>query len=119
MHCAFPPARTSWVDRAQFGDSTPDGPPRPRELGWKSLGVLELTVLPSLGEERWVHLVHETDVLLVAGGDAVFLNYWMRFSGSLRVVEREGIRRPQWRQHGDDAKNGRGIHELEAADWER
>jgi dipeptidase E len=24
------------------------------ELGWKSLGVLELTALPSIGEERWV-----------------------------------------------------------------
>jgi dipeptidase E len=51
------------------------------ELGWKSLGVLELAVLPSLGEERWVPLVQETDVLLAAGGDAVFLNYWMRQSG--------------------------------------
>jgi dipeptidase E len=24
------------------------------ELGWKSLGVLELTALPSLGEEHWL-----------------------------------------------------------------
>src|SRR5947208_9387174 len=23
------------------------------ELGWKSVGVLELTALPSIGEERW------------------------------------------------------------------
>ena len=50
------------------------------ELGWKSLGVLELSVLPSLGEDRWVPLVQETDVLLVAGGDGVFMNYWMRLS---------------------------------------
>ena len=35
------------------------------ELGWKSLGVLELTALPSIDEERWVPLVRETDVLLV------------------------------------------------------
>jgi dipeptidase E len=27
------------------------------ELGWKSLGVLELTALPSIDEERWVPLV--------------------------------------------------------------
>jgi len=36
------------------------------ELGWKSLGVLELTALPSIDEEHWVPLVRETDVLLVA-----------------------------------------------------
>ena len=34
------------------------------ELGWKSLGVLELTALPSIDEELWVPLVRETDVLL-------------------------------------------------------
>jgi dipeptidase E len=39
------------------------------ELGWKSLGVLELTALPSIDEEHWVPLVQETDALLVNGGD--------------------------------------------------
>src|SRR4051795_8980636 len=51
------------------------------ELGWKSLGVLELTALPSIGEERWVPWVREADVLLVAGGDATYLCHWMRQSG--------------------------------------
>ena len=51
------------------------------ELGWKSVGVLELTALPSIDEERWVPLVREIDVLLVAGGDALYLCYWMRQSG--------------------------------------
>ncbi len=51
------------------------------ELGWKSLGVLELTALPSIGKERWVSWVRETDVLLVNGGDALYLCYWMRQSG--------------------------------------
>ena len=51
------------------------------ELGWKSLGVLELTALPSIGEERWVPWVREADVLLVNGGDAVYLCHWMRQSG--------------------------------------
>ena len=51
------------------------------ELGWKSMGVLELTALPSLEEERWVPLVEETDVLLVNGGDALYLAHWMRQSG--------------------------------------
>src|SRR3954467_4665678 len=51
------------------------------ELGWKSLGVLELTALPSIDEERWVPLVQETDVLLASGGDALYLAHWMRESG--------------------------------------
>lgn len=51
------------------------------ELGWKSLGVLELTALPSISEERWVPLVRDIDVLLVAGGDALYLAYWMRQCG--------------------------------------
>jgi len=50
-------------------------------LGWKSVGVLELTALPSIGEDRWVPWVRETDVLLVSGGDATFLAHWMRESG--------------------------------------
>ena len=51
------------------------------ELGWKSLGVLELTALPSIDEELWVPTVRETDVLLVNGGDPLYLCYWMRQSG--------------------------------------
>lgn len=50
-------------------------------LGWKSVGVLELTALPSIDEDRWVPLVREMDVLLVAGGDALYLYHWMRQSG--------------------------------------
>ena len=62
------------------------------ELGWKSLGVLELTALPSIAVELWVPMVQETDVLLVNGGDPLYLCYWMRQSGladllpSLRAV---------------------------------
>jgi dipeptidase E len=51
------------------------------ELGWKSLGVLELTALPSIDEELWVPLVKETDALLVNGGDSLYLCHWMRESG--------------------------------------
>jgi dipeptidase E len=51
------------------------------EVGWKSLGVLELTALPSIKEEHWVPLVQETDALLVGGGDPMYLCYWMRQSG--------------------------------------
>ncbi|HEX6478001.1 MAG TPA: Type 1 glutamine amidotransferase-like domain-containing protein, partial [Ktedonobacteraceae bacterium] len=51
------------------------------ELGWKSLGVLELTALPSIDEALWVPVVRETDVLLVNGGDPLYLCYWMQQSG--------------------------------------
>ena len=51
------------------------------ELGWKSVGVLELTALPSIDEEQWVPLVRETDALLVNGGDALYLCHWMRQCG--------------------------------------
>jgi dipeptidase E len=51
------------------------------ELGWKSLGVLELTALPSIQKENWVPLVHEVDALLVGGGELFYLCYWMHQSG--------------------------------------
>jgi dipeptidase E len=51
------------------------------ELGWKSLGVLELTALPSIEEAAWVPTVRDADALLVCGGDPMFLADWMRRSG--------------------------------------
>jgi dipeptidase E len=51
------------------------------ELGWKSMGVLELTALPSIKADMWTTTVRETDVLLVSGGDPMYLHYWMRQSG--------------------------------------
>jgi dipeptidase E len=51
------------------------------ELGWKSLGVLELTALPSIDKQRWIPMLQETDALLVGGGDPLYLCYWMRQSG--------------------------------------
>ena len=62
------------------------------ELGWKSVGVLELTALPSIEQELWVPWSRRADVLLVNGGDPLYLCYWMRQSGladllpSLRAV---------------------------------
>jgi dipeptidase E len=50
-------------------------------LGWKSVGLLELTALPTIDKERWVPWVREADVLLVDGGDATYLRHWMRESG--------------------------------------
>lgn len=51
------------------------------ELGWKSVGVLELTALPSIERDRWESWVRGADVLLVNGGDALYLCHWMRESG--------------------------------------
>jgi len=56
------------------------------ELGWKSVGVLELTALPSIGAERWTPWVQETDVFLVNGGDARYLHYWMQESGLAEIL---------------------------------
>jgi dipeptidase E len=56
------------------------------DLGWRSVGVLELTALPSIDEELWLPLVRETDVLLVAGGDALYLAHWMRESGLADLI---------------------------------
>ena len=50
-------------------------------LGWKSVGLLELTALPTIGAERWHPWVQAADVLLVDGGDATYLCHWMRESG--------------------------------------
>ena len=50
-------------------------------MEWKSLGLLELSALPTIGAERWVPWVEDADVLLVDGGDATYLCHWMRDSG--------------------------------------
>jgi dipeptidase E len=50
-------------------------------LGWASLGVIELTALPTIATERWVPWIRQADVLLVDGGEATYLCHWMRESG--------------------------------------
>lgn len=55
-------------------------------LGWRSLGVLELTALPSVAREVWVSAVREADVLLVAGGDVWYLRRWMQESGLAELM---------------------------------
>ncbi|MGC5288650.1 Type 1 glutamine amidotransferase-like domain-containing protein [Micromonospora sp. DT231] len=51
------------------------------QLGWKSLGILELTALPTIRQENWAPAVREADALLVWGGDVLYLTYWLRQSG--------------------------------------
>src|SRR5689334_15526257 len=55
--------------------------PRMCQLGWKSLGILELSVLPSIDKNTWLPTLMEADALLVWGGDPLFISYWMQQSG--------------------------------------
>ena len=56
------------------------------DLGWKSLGLLELTALPSIKQELWRPLLQETDALLVGGGDCQYLTWWMQHSGLAELL---------------------------------
>ncbi len=93
------------IPTAAYGSSygTPAGPWRfisgrsdqpMTELGWKSVGVLELTALPSMGSDRWVPWVRETDALLVNGGDALYLCHWMQESGLADLLP--SLRKSVW-----------------------
>jgi dipeptidase E len=87
------------IPTASYGhpNVTPEGPYRfisgrePRtpmcELGWKSLGMLELTALPSIDRGRWVPWVQGADALLVNGGDALYLAHHLRTSGVADLLE--------------------------------
>lgn len=59
---------------------------RAAALGWKSVGVLELTALPSICRESWVPAVQEADALIVWGGDVLYLCHWMRESGLAELL---------------------------------
>ena len=74
-HPAVGPGTGAW----EFVSGRSDNPMT--ELGWKSVGLLELTALPSIDDERWVPLVRDSDVLLASGGDALYLCHWMRECG--------------------------------------
>jgi dipeptidase E len=50
-------------------------------LGWKSVGVLELTALPSIERQHWTTAIEQADALLVGGGDPMYLCDRMRDSG--------------------------------------
>lgn len=51
------------------------------DLGWRSVGVLELTAMESIGSDRWLPWVQEADALLVDGGEVAYLVHWLRRSG--------------------------------------
>ena len=51
------------------------------EMGWKALGTLELTALPTIEEEHWLPFVESSDAILVSGGNTGYLSYWFKQSG--------------------------------------
>lgn len=56
------------------------------ELGWKSMGLLELAALPTIKKDMWVPILEQTDGLLVGGGDCQYLTYWMQKSGLAELL---------------------------------
>lgn len=56
------------------------------ELGWKRMGILELTALPHMRPERWIDPLREADAILVNGGDPMFLHHWIVESGLAEVL---------------------------------
>ena len=87
------------------------------ELGWKSVGVLELSALPSIDDAQWVPMVQEADVLLVNGGDPfvpVLLDAAV-WTGGPSTVAARGLRGTERRQPGDGSHDRGGLRPLEAA----
>lgn len=56
------------------------------DLGWKSLGILELTAFGSLKKEVWFPALQNTDAVLVGGGDCQYLFGWMQKSGLAELL---------------------------------
>lgn len=77
--------QTVWRSTAEGDDGA-----RLVGLGWKSVGVLELTALPSIAQERWMTWVRDADVLLVDGGEARYLFTWMQRSGLAALLPELG-----------------------------
>ena len=51
------------------------------DLPWKSMGLLEPSVLPSIDKDVWQGVVRAADAILVFGGATLFLHYWFTQSG--------------------------------------
>ncbi len=56
------------------------------DLGWKTMGLFELTALPSIKKEVWASSLSDADALLVWGGDPLYLAYWFEQSGLMNVL---------------------------------
>lgn len=81
---SYPLRRGPYLARAFIAGDEPRTPMA--ELGWASVGVLELTALPSLPRSVWLPEVEAADALLVNGGDTIYLDRWMRESGLADIL---------------------------------
>ena len=50
-------------------------------LGWREFGVLELTTLATTPEPHWLPALNGVDCVIVGGGNAGYLAYWMETTG--------------------------------------
>ena len=90
------PGTKAW----QFISGTSENPMV--DLGWKSVGVLELTALPSL-DGRGRPLPGLLDAAVGADRPAA-------------VAGEDGVGGAERREHGDDPRGRRGLHPVEATD---
>lgn len=56
------------------------------DLGWKSVGLLELSAVSVIDSAIWQPAVEQADVILVNGGDPLFLHHWFVESGFDRML---------------------------------
>ena len=56
------------------------------DLGWKTMGLFELTALTSIKKDIWLSALEDADALLVWGGDPLYLAYWFEQSGLTEVL---------------------------------
>lgn len=56
------------------------------ELGWKSLGVIELSALSMMNPHVVITQLKKADAILVNGGDPGFLAYWYHQSGFAQLI---------------------------------
>ncbi|MFX4307072.1 peptidase E [Exiguobacterium sp. A1_3_1] len=56
------------------------------DLGWKSVGLLELSAVSVIDPAIWQPAVEQADVILVNGRDPLFLHHWFVESGFDRLL---------------------------------
>jgi dipeptidase E len=76
------PGGAFYAGQALYGSSAS----KLAQLGWRSLGILELTALPGIDKDVWADSIHKADALLVWGGDPLYIAYWLQVSGLMELL---------------------------------
>ena len=127
---AIPDASALCIPTAGYGYPTGDRPANAwrfisgrepqcpmTELGWKSVGVLELTALPSIGAERWDPLgpgSGRTSGQWRRRHVSLSLDAAVRTRGAAAHARQNRLGGTECRKHGDDTSCRRGIRRIEA-----